>query len=117
MTAALKFKPPEIPKPYAPLRSAEAVAFWNEMHGYYGDWTPDTLRTLTHMANDLGIIAECDAAIVSDEDSPALELTRLDLRRDRAIKRFERGRLVLNLDIPPKDIRPPRSETRYGANR
>lgn len=87
---------------------------WSEMLAYYEDWTPDSERTLANMCNDAGIIAECDRK-AEDPGLSDLAITRNDVRRDRAIKRFERARQCLNLDQPPKDVRPPRSQSRYAG--
>jgi hypothetical protein len=109
---AIKFKQPQAsPEPYTPL-SGVAAAFWREMLAYYDDWTPNQLVTLANMAQDAGIIAACDESLTDAELAP-LELTRLDLRRDRAVKRFMRAARELNLDAAPADSRPPRIAGRY----
>jgi hypothetical protein len=67
------------------------------------------------MCNDVGIIAECDRRMADPELTP-LEMTRLDLRRDRADKRYKRARQCLNLDVTPQDVRPPLQYSRYGGH-
>ncbi len=111
---SIKFKKPEQHQPYTRLRTPEALALWDEMIAFYGDWTPDTLRALANMCNDCGIIAEYDR-FMADPDLTPLEMTRLDLRRDRADKRYKRARQCLNLDVPPAEARPPVPASRYAG--
>jgi hypothetical protein len=109
---ALKFKPKAESQPYTPLVGV-AAAFWDSMLAYYGDWTPNQLVTLANMAQDAGIIAACDVSLGGDLSG--LELTRVDVRRDRAVKRFMRAARELNLDVAPADSRPARIAGRYNG--
>jgi hypothetical protein len=112
---AIKFQPkPAEHKPPLPLTSREARAEWDTMVDYYDDWPPDALVMLVGMCNDAGIIAACDRDLQSP-DLTRLELASVDLRRDRAIKRYWGARQRLNLDVPPQESRPPRSATRYAG--
>lgn len=98
-------------EPFTPL-SGVAKALWDEMLASYEDWTPTDLRTLATLCQDAGIIADCDALMAAG-DNDALAITRLDLRRDRAVKRFMRAVRELNLTVAPPDSRPPRIAGRY----
>jgi len=110
---AIKFKPKAEPTPYTPLVGV-AAAFWDRMLAYYDDWTPNQLVTLANMAQDAGIIAACDVQLASGELTGLAE-TRVDVRRDRAVKRFMRAGRELNLDVAPADSRPGRIPGRYNG--